>query len=208
MKRLFDIFVSLVVLIVLFPLVVLIAIIIKIDSKGSFLYFSERIGKDEKPFKLIKFRSMKPNSEKNGPLNVSLNDLRVTKFGKFLRSSKIDEIPQLINVLFGDMSLVGPRPDIRIFTTLYSKDEKKILSIKPGMTDWASIVNAFQYKEFKNCTDPDSFFIERIRPVKVKLQLYYLKHNNLFFDIEILFWTFIVVILRFRTIPKKIKDLL
>jgi len=208
MKRPFDILVSFLGILILSPILLLISFIIKLSSKGPIFYLSERVGKDEKTFKLIKFRTMKPNSEKNGSLNVGLNDTRVTKIGKFLRSSKIDEIPQLFNVFFGQMSLVGPRPDIKNFTNLYSKDEKKILSLKPGMTDWASLVNAFQYKEFNKVNDPDKYFLERIRPIKVKLQLYYLTHKNFLLDFEIIIWTFLIVIFRFKKLPKKITKLL
>jgi lipopolysaccharide/colanic/teichoic acid biosynthesis glycosyltransferase len=208
MKRLIDIIVSSLGLLILSPFLIVIALIIKVDSKGPVFYLSERIGKKEKPFKLMKFRSMKPNSDKNGFINVSLKDNRVTKFGKFLRSSKIDEIPQLINVLIGDMSLVGPRPDIKTFTNLYTQVERKILSLKPGITDWASLVNAFQFKEFNSSNDPDKLFIEKIRPIKVKLQLYYLEHNSFFLDLEILIWTFFILILRVKKRPIKILKLI
>jgi lipopolysaccharide/colanic/teichoic acid biosynthesis glycosyltransferase len=208
MKRLFDIIISSIGLLILSPLLIFIAIIIKVDSKGPVFYLSERIGKMEKPFKLIKFRSMKPNSDKNGSFNVSLKDDRVTNFGKFLRTSKIDEIPQLINVFAGEMSLVGPRPDIKAFTNLYSQKERKILSLKPGITDWASLVNAFQYKEFNKSIDPDKLFMEKIRPIKVKLQLYYLNHSSFLLDLEIIIWTFLILIFRVKKLPSKISTII
>jgi lipopolysaccharide/colanic/teichoic acid biosynthesis glycosyltransferase len=208
MKRLFDILVSFFAILILSPVLILITILIQLTSNGPIFYFSERIGKAEKPFKLIKFRTMRPNSDKNGAFNVGLNDNRVTKIGKFLRASKLDEIPQLFNVILGQMSLVGPRPDIKNFTNLYSQDEKKILSLKPGITDWASLVNAFQYKEFNKVTDPDKYFLEKVRPTKVKLQLYYLQNNNFLLDLEILIWTFLILFLRFKKLPKKITILL
>lgn len=208
MKRLFDLFVSILGLIILSPFIIFISIIIILSSKGPIFYISNRIGKNEILFKLIKFRTMLPNSDKKGSLNVRLNDTRVTRIGKVLRATKLDEIPQLFNVLIGHMSLVGPRPDVKAYTDLYSKEEKKILSLKPGMTDWASLVNAFQYKEFNKVDDPDTYFLEKIRPNKVKLQLYYLTNNNFILDIEILIWTFLIVFLRVKKLPRKITKLL
>jgi lipopolysaccharide/colanic/teichoic acid biosynthesis glycosyltransferase len=151
---------------------------------------------------------MVPNSDTKGSLNVGLNDFRVTKFGKFLRSSKIDEIPQLINVFLGQMSLVGPRPDLKAFTDLYNKEEIMILSIKPGITDWASLLNVDQYKNFPDDENLDQYFIENIRPNKVKLQIYYLKNKNFFLDLEILIWTFLIVFLKVKFLPNKITRLL
>jgi len=208
MKRTFDIIISFLGLLILSPIIIFVSLIVKLTSNGPVFYLSDRVGKNEKTFKLVKFRSMKDNSEKKGSLNVGLNDPRVTKIGKFLRSSKIDEIPQLFNVLLGHMSLVGPRPDLRVFTNLYTIQERRILSIKPGMTDWASLVNAFQYKEFNSSHDPDNLFLEKIRPIKVKFQLYYLKNRNFFLDFEIIFWTFLIVVLRVKTLPRKISSLL
>jgi lipopolysaccharide/colanic/teichoic acid biosynthesis glycosyltransferase len=208
MKRSFDFFLSFLGILILCPVLIIISIIIKFSSKGPVFYISERVGKGEKTFKLIKFRTMKPNSDRSGFLNVGLKDNRITKIGIFLRASKLDELPQLFNVFLGQMSLVGPRPDIKNFTNLYSKDEKKILSLKPGITDWASLVNAFQYKEFNKVNDPDKYFLEKVRPTKIKLQYYYLLNNNFFLDLEILIWTFLILILRFRKLPKKITTLL
>jgi lipopolysaccharide/colanic/teichoic acid biosynthesis glycosyltransferase len=208
MKRLFDIIVSFLGLILLFPLFLIISVLIKFTSEGPIFYISERIGIHKKPFNLIKFRSMVPNSDTKGSLNVGLNDFRVTKFGKFLRSSKIDEIPQLINVFLGQMSLVGPRPDLKAFTDLYNKEEIMILSIKPGITDWASLLNVDQYKNFPDDENLDQYFIENIRPNKVKLQIYYLKNKNFFLDLEILIWTFLIVFLKVKFLPNKITRLL
>ncbi len=208
MKRMFDIILSIILILIFSPLFLVISFFIKLSSKGPIFYISERIGKDGKIFKLLKFRSMKPNSDKSGSFNVAINDSRVTKIGKILRSTKLDEIPQLFNVLCGEMSFVGPRPDIKFYTEMYTKEENKILSLKPGITDWASLVLAFQYKYFSKATDPDSFFLENIRPQKIKLQLYYLSNHSFIVDLEILFWTFLILVLNIKKLPKKINNLL
>lgn len=208
MKRTFDLIVSFFALLLFSPLFVLISVVILLTSNGPIFYFSKRVGQNSKVFKLIKFRSMLVNSDNKGSLNVSLNDSRITSFGKFLRFSKLDELPQLINVLIGQMSLVGPRPDIKFYTNMLNETEKKILNLKPGITDWASLVNAFQYREFKNSNDPDKFFLENIRPIKIKLQLYYLLNQSFLHDLEILFWTFIIIFLRVNKVPKKISNLI
>jgi lipopolysaccharide/colanic/teichoic acid biosynthesis glycosyltransferase len=208
MKRLFDFLISLVLLIILSPLLLLIAVLVKFTSKGPIFFRGERVGKNNRLFKIFKFRSMIPDSEKNGKMNVSLNDSRVTNFGKFLRVTKLDELPQIINVLIGDMSLVGPRPDIKSFTNLYSSEEKIVLTLRPGITDWASLVNINQYKEFTQSEDPDKFFLDKIRPIKVKLQLYYYYNRTFLNDLEILFLTAIKVIFRFKYLPRKITKIL
>lgn len=208
MKRLFDIFISLILIVLFSPLIIIIIILVKITSEGPVFFRGVRVGKNGNEFKIYKFRSMIPNSEKNGKLNVSLNDSRVTKFGKFLRISKLDELPQLFNVLLGDMSLVGPRPDVKSFTDLYTGSEKNILLLKPGITDWASLVNINQYKEFTSSSDPDKLFLDKIRPIKVKLQLYYFDNHTFLDDIEILIWTALKVIFRTKHLPKKIIKIL
>jgi lipopolysaccharide/colanic/teichoic acid biosynthesis glycosyltransferase len=208
MKRLLDFTVSLILIILLSPVILIISILVKITSRGPVFFRGLRVGKNGKEFKIFKFRSMIPNAEKLGKLNVSMNDSRVTKFGKFLRATKLDELPQLFNVMFGQMSLVGPRPDVRSFTDLYLDSEKKILTLKPGITDWASLVNINQYKDFSKVNDPDKIFLEHIRPIKVKLQLYYFDHHSFWADIEILLWTFFKVVFKSPSLPKKINTLI
>lgn len=207
MKRFFDFFISLVLLITFSPIFLLVSIIIKITSKGPIFYRGYRVGKNKRLFRIFKFRSMIPASENNGKINVSLNDSRVTKFGKFLRVSKLDELPQLINVFIGNMSLVGPRPDLKAFTNLYSNEEEKILSLRPGITDWASLVNINQYRDFTLSEDPDKLFLEKIRPIKVKLQLYYYENHTFLDDLEILFWTLLKVIFKVPHLPEKITNI-
>lgn len=208
MKRLLEFTVSLILIILLSPVILIISILVKVTSRGPVFFRGLRVGKNGKEFKIFKFRSMIPNAEKLGKLNVSINDSRVTKFGKFLRATKLDELPQLFNVMFGQMSLVGPRPDVRSFTDLYLDSEKKILTLKPGITDWASLVNINQFKYFSKVNDPDKIFLEHIRPIKVKLQLYYFEHHSFCVDIEILLWTFFKVIFKSPLLPKKINTFL
>ena len=204
MKRLFDITFSLFLLILLFPLFLVVSLIIIFTSKGGVFFRGLRVGKDGKKFKIFKFRSMKANSEGKGKWNIGNNDPRITNFGKFIRMLKIDELPQLINVLIGDMSFVGPRPELEFYVNKYTEEEHKILSIRPGITDWASLVNISQFEIFTNSKDPDIAYEKYIRPIKLKLQLEYIKTNSFVGDIEILFWTGIKLFTRTKKLPKKI----
>ncbi|MBN1197983.1 MAG: sugar transferase, partial [Bacteroidales bacterium] len=139
MTRFLDILFSLIGLITLSPVFLVLMIVIPMDSRGTVFFIQSRVGKEGKDFRLIKFRSMIPGSKQNGNLTVGTRDARITNVGHFLRKFKLDEIPQLLNVLKGDMSLVGPRPEIRHFVEMYTEDQKKVLSVRPGMTDFASI---------------------------------------------------------------------
>ena len=139
MKRIFDLLFSFLGLVILSPFLLVIAILIVIDSKGDIFYLQQRVGKDNKDFNIFKFRTMRPNSDKQGLLTVGAKDSRITKIGVFLRKYKIDELPQLINVLIGNMSFVGPRPEVRKYVDLYNSEQKKVLTVKPGITDYASI---------------------------------------------------------------------
>jgi lipopolysaccharide/colanic/teichoic acid biosynthesis glycosyltransferase len=132
---------------------------------------------------------MIPNADKVGPSSASDSDIRITPVGKILRKYKFDELPQLFNVLKGDMSIVGPRPEERKFTELFTADERKILSVKPGITDWASIWNSNEGKLLENSPDPDKTYLELIRPEKIRLQLKYVNNNNFFIDLKIIYYT-------------------
>jgi len=186
MKRLFDIIFSFLGLLVLLPLFALVAIFIKFDSKGSVFYLQERIGKNGMPFTIIKFRTMKVNAEKNGLLSLGKNDKRITRTGAILRKRKIDELPQLINVLKGDMSLVGPRPEVKKYVDLYTEEQRRILQIKPGITDYASIKYIDEEQLLGASENPEKTYIEEILPHKITLNLSYLERRNFFSDIKLI----------------------
>ncbi|MFH1657159.1 MAG: sugar transferase [bacterium] len=192
-KRLFDIISSFLGLIVLLPLLIIIGLIIKIDSKGPVFYRGVRVGKNEKLFKIFKFRTMVPNAEKLGGPSTAENDPRATRVGKLLRKYKFDELPQLINVLKGEMSIVGPRPQVEKYVALYSQDEKIILTIKPGMTDYASI-KLINLDEILGNKDVDKRYKEVIEPEKNKLRVEYAKHNSIFIDFKIIIKTFLALL--------------
>jgi lipopolysaccharide/colanic/teichoic acid biosynthesis glycosyltransferase len=156
---------------------------------GNVLYKAPRTGLNGKPFYMFKFRTMVMNADKIGASSTTLSDPRITKIGKFLRKYKLDELPQLINVLLGDMSIVGPRPDVKTFTDLFTNEEKEILSVKPGITDWASIWNSDEGKILEGSDDPDKTYMEIIWPQKKLLQLKYVKNNNLWIDLKIILLT-------------------
>lgn len=204
MKRLFDFFASLFGLIILSPLFLVISLLVVLTSRGGVFFRGVRVGKNGKPFRIFKFRSMVKDAEGKGKWNVGNNDPRVTKFGVFLRKTKLDELPQLINVLKGDMSLVGPRPELQFYVDKYTEREKPILDLRPGITDWASMVNIAQFEVFTKAEDPDAAYEKYIRPLKLELQLYYRYNRSFFGDIHILFWTVFKVITRSKKLPKKI----
>lgn len=207
MKRLFDIIFSLIGLIVLSPLFMVLALIIAFSSPGGVFFRGERVGQYGKPFMIFKFRSMIKDAEGKGKWNVGDNDDRITPIGHFLRNTKIDELPQLINVLIGNMSFVGPRPELLYYVDMYTEEEKRILDLKPGMTDWASITNFDQFEVFTKAEDPDEAYLSYIRPLKLQLQLYYLENNSLFSDIKIIFWTIYKVTFRTQKLPKDISHI-
>lgn len=204
LKRLFDVVCSLIGLIILSPLFLVLSIVITITSPGGVFFRGVRVGQHGKPFKIFKFRSMIKDAEGKGKWNVGDNDDRITPIGHFLRNTKIDELPQLINVLIGDMSLVGPRPELQVYIDMYTEREMPILDLKPGITDWASITNFDQFEVFTKAEDSDEAYLKYIRPLKLDLQLYYREHNSFFNDIKIIFWTLYKVISRTEKLPKDI----
>ena len=169
MIRFFDLLFSLIGLILLFPVFCMIAIIIAVDSRGGIFYFQSRVGKAGKDFNLIKFRTMVADAEKQGGLTVGTHDSRITKTGYYLRRYKLDELPQLINVVKGDMSLVGPRPEIRKYVDLYTEEQKIVLTVKPGITDYASISYINENEILGKSSDPEKSYIEKIMPAKILL---------------------------------------
>ncbi|PWK19966.1 sugar transferase [Xanthomarina spongicola] len=188
-KRLFDIIFSFFGLIFLLPLLLIIALIIKIESKGSIFYLQQRVGKHNKDFKIFKFRTMFIGSDKKGLLTLGDKDPRVTKIGYILRKYKLDELPQLINVLIGNMSFVGPRPEVRKYVNYYLNEDLIILSVKPGITDYASIYYRNEAELLKTTKDPEKFYLENILPKKLELNKKYINSKNLFIDLKIIFKT-------------------
>ena len=185
-KRCFDILFSFIGLVFLSPFFGLLAIIILIDSKGGVFYKQIRVGKKGVDFKLYKFRSMRVGSDKKGLLTVGGRDNRITKTGYFIRKYKLDELPQLINVFIGDMSLVGPRPEVRKYVDLYNSEQLKVLSVKPGITDYASIQYSNENELLAKSHDPEMTYIEEIMPDKLNLNLRYINESGVFTDVKII----------------------
>jgi len=195
-KRLFDLVVSIMGLVVLSPVLCFIALWIRHLDRGPVFYRGERVGINGKPFRIYKFRTMVVDAEKLGVFSTSNDDERVTGIGRFLRRYKLDELPQLINVLKGEMSFVGPRPEVRKFTDLYTNDEKVILTVRPGITDWASLWNSDEGAILKGSADPDKDYLEKIRPEKIRLQLKYVRERSFWIDLKIIFLTLKTVIIK------------
>ena len=179
MIRFFDILFSFLGLILLFPIFLVIAIAIVIDSRGGVFYFQERAGKKSRYFNLIKFRTMRTGSEQQGGLTVGARDPRITGTGLFLRRHKLDELPQLFNVLKGEMSIVGPRPELRKYVELYSEDQKKVLQIRPGITDIASMDYIDENEILGASSDPEKTYIEVIMPAKLELNKKFIENQSL-----------------------------
>jgi lipopolysaccharide/colanic/teichoic acid biosynthesis glycosyltransferase len=194
MKRIFDLFFAFLGIMLLLPIYLLIAIFIKLDSKGEILYKQERIGKDGIPFYVLKFRTMVPDAFSKGALTVGSRDPRVTGVGFYLRKYKLDELPQLFNVFFGEMSFVGPRPEVKKYTDLYNENQRVVLSVKPGITDYASIKYRNENDLLAKSSDPEKLYIEEIMPEKLNLNLKYINDNNVFKDIKIIINTFYTIV--------------
>jgi len=189
LKRLFDIIFSLLGIILSLPLLLVIALILKLESKGPIFYKQTRVGKGNSDFKIFKFRTMFIGSDKKGLLTVGDKDPRVTKTGFFLRKYKLDELPQLINVFLGSMSFVGPRPEVRHYVNYYSVDDMEILSVKPGITDYASIAFRDEAELLKTAKNMESFYINTILPQKIALNKKYINSASLLVDFKIIIKT-------------------
>lgn len=191
MKRAFDFLFSLFILVLFFPIGFVISILILFSSRGGIFYMQERIGRQGMPFKLYKFRSMRVDADRSGKLTVGMKDPRITGVGIFIRKYKLDEFPQFINVLRGEMSIVGPRPEVREFVAFYSDSQKKVLDVKPGITDYASI-EYFNENELLAASDnPKKTYIEDIMPDKIKINQKYLANPTLSHDLKIIFKTIV-----------------
>ncbi|HRG38241.1 MAG TPA: sugar transferase [Bacteroidia bacterium] len=194
MKRLFDIFFSLVGIIILIPFFLLISLLIIFDSKGGIFYRQVRVGKNGTDFYLFKFRSMRTDADKKGLLTVGGRDPRITRMGYYIRKYKIDELPQLLNVLLGDMSLVGPRPEVRKYVNLYNAQQMLVLSVQPGITDYASIEYSNENEILGRANNPEKTYIEEIMPAKLQLNLKYIEEKSLVTDFRIIFKTILKII--------------
>jgi len=189
--RTFDMFLSIVSILIFLPFLVLVAVCIKIGSKGSLFYKQIRVGKGGVEFTLLKFRTMKIGSDKDGLLTVGMDDPRITRTGKLLRKFKIDELPQLINVIRGEMSLVGPRPEVKKYVDLYTDEQRKVLKIKPGITDYASIEFANENEFLALSSNFEKTYIEEIVPLKIKMNMKYINKPSLYQYFKIIFMTII-----------------
>jgi len=190
LKRVFDFTFSFLGLLIMFPVFLFIAISIKLSTKGPIFYKQLRVGRNNKDFKIFKFRTMKLHSDKQGLLTVGGKDSRITSVGYYLRKYKLDELPQLINVFIGNMSFVGPRPEVRNYVNYYSEDQLKVLQVKPGITDLASIEFRNENDLLSNASDPNQFYINEIMPKKIEINLRYLENRSLLKDIIVIFKTF------------------
>jgi len=190
MKRLIDFIFSFIGILIFSPLIIVFSILIWLQDFHNPFYFADRVGKNFKIFKMVKFRSMIVNADLSGVDSTSSNDQRITKLGSFIRKYKLDEIPQLFNVILGQMSLVGPRPNVKRETDLYTEDEKLILSFRPGITDFSSIVFSDEGEILKDSHDPDLDYNQLIRPWKSRLAIFYVQNSNLIIDIKIIYLTF------------------
>lgn len=189
MKRLFDIFASGLGLICLSPLFSVLAVWIKCDSKGPVFYRQVRVGKDNRDFRIFKFRSMRPDSDKGRLITVGGHDPRVTRSGYYIRKYKLDELPQLINVFIGDMSLVGPRPEVRKYVDMYSPEQMRVLDVRPGITSLASLRYRNENEVLAMAEDPDKAYVEQVMPDKLRIDLEYVEKASLWTDIRLIFST-------------------
>lgn len=194
MKRLFDIIASGLGLLVLSPLFLILAIWIKLDSKGPVFYRQVRVGKDNKDFRIFKFRSMRVGSDKGSLVTIGGRDPRITRSGYIIRKLKLDELPQLINVFIGDMSLVGPRPEVRHYVEYWTPEQMHVLDVRPGITDPASIKFRNENELMEQAEDPEDYYINVIMQEKLKLYLDYVKNHSFWGDIGLIFKTFWVII--------------
>jgi lipopolysaccharide/colanic/teichoic acid biosynthesis glycosyltransferase len=193
MKRLFDILFSIIGICLLFPVFIIISIGV-LFSKGPIFYSQIRVGKNNSDFKLLKFRTMRTGSDKKGLLTVGGKDPRITPIGYYLRKYKLDELPQLFNVLIGEMSLVGPRPEVRKYVDMYSEAQKNVLTVRPGITDYASIMFRNENELLAKASEPEKYYIEEIMPEKLRINLEYINNNHLFKDVVIIFQTFWAIV--------------
>jgi len=196
LKRIFDVITSFFWLLILSPIFLIISLMIKKEDRCPIFYSGVRVGRFGKLFKMLKFRTMVINADKIGGPSTSDNDPRLLKIGQFLRRYKFDELPQLINVLKGEMSFVGPRPEVPFYVDMFSEEEKAILTVRPGITDWSSLWDSDEGAILAGSSDPEKAYMEKIRPTKLKLQLRYVKERSFLTDMKIIFLTILKIIKR------------
>ena len=194
MKRFFDIFASGLGLLILSPLFIVVAIWIKLDSKGPVFYKQLRVGRHNKDFYIYKFRSMRVGADSGSLVTIGERDPRVTRSGYFIRKFKIDELPQLFNVLIGDMSLVGPRPEVRHYVDYWTEEQMRVLDVRPGITDPASIKYRNENELMEKAENPEEYYINVIMQEKIKLYLEYVDNASFWYDIKLIFKTFLVIL--------------
>ena len=194
MKRCFDIIASGVGLVILCPLFLIIGVWIKVDSKGPVFYRQVRVGRYNKDFRIFKFRSMRVGADKGSLVTIGGRDPRVTRSGYWIRKFKLDELPQLINVFVGDMSLVGPRPEVRHYVDYWTPEQMHVLDVRPGITDPASIKFRNENELMEKAEDPEKYYIEVIMQEKIRLYLEYVEHHSFWYDIKLIFKTFQTII--------------
>ncbi len=190
MTRLFDVILSAAGLILLSPLFAVIYILICMESRGGGFYSQERIGRGGRPFRLYKFRSMRKGADRQGLITVGGHDPRITRTGYFIRKYKLDELPQLWNVLTGDMSLVGPRPEVARYVAMYTDEQRRVLSVRPGITDYASIEYADENTILGQADDPDRTYVEKVIPDKIRYNMIYIDNHTVSEYFRIIFLTF------------------
>lgn len=188
-KRLFDVFFAFVAIVVLLVPLLILAVVIVTGSRGGVFYLQKRVGRHEKIFRLIKFRTMHTGSDSKGLLTVGANDNRITGAGKWLRKYKLDELPQLFNILSGDMSVVGPRPEVPKYTALYTEEQRKVFAVRPGLTDYASLQYIDESELLASQDDPEKYYIETVMPAKLKLNIQYLNEMSFMTDLKLIFRT-------------------
>jgi len=196
LKRMFDLLCSALALLVLSPLLLAIALLLKLWDRGPIFYRGLRTGRFGKSFRVYKFRTMVPDAEQIGGSSTAGEDPRITRLGKLLRKYKLDELPQMINVLRGEMSIVGPRPEVPQYVAMLDEEERKILNLRPGITDWATLWNSDEGAVLAGSADPEKFYLEKIRPTKVRLQLEYARKHSLLVDLSIVAQTLVAIVLR------------
>lgn len=186
LKRAFDVVLGALLLLVTAPIFVVVAVSIKIDSRGPVLYKGVRVGRDGECFKMFKFRTMVTDADRIGGPSTAGDDARITRVGHFLRTYKLDELPQLINVLKGEMSFVGPRPEVPLYVDMYTPDERRLLSVRPGITDWASLRFHNEGEILRGASDPEEAYMRLIRPEKIRLGLEYVQKRSMRVDVGII----------------------
>ncbi len=206
LKRTFDLVCSALALIALSPVLMAIALLVKRSDRGPVFYRGLRAGRFGKPFRVYKFRTMVPGAERIGGPSTADEDPRITRPGKFLRKYKLDELPELINVLRGEMSIVGPRPEVPQYVAMFDEEEKKILNLRPGITDWATLWNSDEGAVLAGTEDAEKVYLEKIRPTKVRLQLEYARKHSFFIDLSIVAQTLLAIVLRRKPAALSVLD--